>query len=143
MKKFIMMLTCLLLAIFTTSCSKSAVQPVDQFDADSLSAQVTNAVNQQINPSFNNMKDFRIYRDSLIKLNQDKQVFINISQNAFEQCARVTLSKYKSITFTLFMKEYKEGYDHVYKYLQAEQKEPTITIQTDPDSLSPKPKILK
>ena len=49
MKKFIMMLTCLLLAIFTTSCSKSAVQPADQFDADSLSAQVTNAVNQQIN----------------------------------------------------------------------------------------------
>lgn len=142
MKKFIMMLTCLLLAIFTTSCSKSAVQPVDQFDADSLSAQVTNAVNQQLDPSFNNMKEFRIYRDSLIKLNQDKQIFININQNAFEQCARVTLSKYKSITFTLFMKEYKEGYDNVYKYL-TEQKDSPVIVQTGPDSLSPKPKILK
>lgn len=142
MKKFIMMLTCLLLAIFATSCSKSAVQPVDQFDADSLSAQVTNAVNQQLDPSFNNMKEFRIYRDSLIKLNQDKQIFININQNAFEQCARVTLSKYKSITFTLFMKEYKEGYDNVYKYL-TEQKDLPVIVQTGPDSLSPKPKILK
>lgn len=142
MKKFIMMLTCLLLAIFATSCSKSAVQPVDQFDADSLSAQVTNAVNQQLDPSFNNMKEFRIYRDSLIKLNQDKQIFININQNAFEQCARVTLSKYKSITFTLFMKEYKEGYDNVYKYLTEQQDSPVI-VQTGPDSLSPKPKILK
>ena len=142
MKKFIMMLTYLLLAIFATSCSKSAVQPVDQFDADSLSAQVTNAVNQQLDPSFNNMKEFRIYRDSLIKLNQDKQIFININQNAFEQCARVTLSKYKSITFTLFMKEYKEGYDNVYKYL-TEQKDLPVIVQTGPDSLSPKPKILK
>jgi len=40
------------------------------------------------------------------------------------------------------MKEYKEGYDNVYKYL-TEQKDLPVIVQTGPDSLSPKPKILK
>ena len=141
MKKYFIMLTVMLLAIITTSCSKQSTPIVDQFDADSLSAQVTTAVNQQINPSFSSMKEFRTYRDSLITIQKDKEVFMNISPNAFEQCARVALAKNKRINIQLFMKEYKEGYDHVYKYLQNEQKDPPITM--DPDTLSPKPKVLK
>ena len=85
--------------------------------ADSLSARVTNAVSKQLNPTFGSIKEFKNYRDSLMNIEKEKAVFINMSQNAFEQCSNVTLSIHGKLNFNLFMKEYKAGYDHVYKYL--------------------------
>lgn len=85
--------------------------------ADSLSARVTNAVSEQLNPTFSSVKEFKSYRDSIMNIEKEKAVFINMSQNAFEQCSNVTLSIHGKLNFNLFMKEYKAGYDHVYKYL--------------------------
>ena len=84
---------------------------------DSLSARVTNAVSEQLNPTFSSVREFKKYRDSIMNIEKEKAVFINMSQNAFEQCSNVTLSIHGKLNFNLFMKEYKAGYDHVYKYL--------------------------
>lgn len=130
MKKIIFMLVAILLTTVVTSCDNTKKQ---QFDADSLSAQITNSAYQQItNPSFKNVKDFGVYRDSIAKVELEKQIFIKISKNAFEQCSRVVLSKNNNnINFQLFMKEYEEGYDNVYKYLQEDSNTSKITMEKD------------
>lgn len=132
MKKIILLslVVILLTAVFTSCEHKPNKQ---QFDADSLSAQITNSAYQQItNPSFKNVKEFGVYRDSIAKIELEKQIFIKISKNAFEQCSRVVLSKNNNnINFQLFMKEYEEGYDNVYKYLQEDSNTSKITMEKD------------
>lgn len=118
MKKFLTIVMLAVMTLIITACGNQRNE-VDTHEivADSLSARVTNAVSEQLNPTFSSVKEFKSYRDSIMNIEKEKAVFINMSQNAFEQCSNVTLSIHGKLNFNLFMKEYKAGYDHVYKYL--------------------------
>ena len=117
MKKFITMVMLAVMTLILAACGDQQNKVDSEIVADSLSARVTNAVSEQLNPTFGSIKEFKNYRDSLMNIEKEKAVFINMSQNAFEQCSNVTLSIHGKLNFNLFMKEYKAGYDHVYKYL--------------------------
>ena len=135
MKKFLSIVMLAVMTLIVTAC-KDQQKKIDtsQIVADSLSTRVTNAVSEQLNPTFSSITEFKNYRDSIVNIEKERLAFINISQNAFEQCANVTLSIHKKLSFELFMKEYKAGYDHVYKYLTDDppvtQEEPVITTDT-------------
>lgn len=118
MRKFLTIVMLAVMTLIITACGNQRNE-VDTHEivADSLSARVTNAVSEQLNPTFSSVKEFKSYRDSIMNIEKEKAVFINMSQNAFEQCSNVTLSIHGKLNFNLFMKEYKAGYDHVYKYL--------------------------
>ena len=118
MKKFLSIVMLAVMTLIVTACGNQRNE-VDTHEivADSLSARVTNAVSEQLNPTFSSVREFKSYRDSIMNIEKEKAVFINMSQNAFEQCSNVTLSIHGKLNFNLFMKEYKAGYDHVYKYL--------------------------
>lgn len=135
MKKFLSIVMLAVMTLIVTACGNQRNE-VDTHEimADSLSARVTNAVSEQLNPTFSSVKEFKSYRDSIMNIEKEKAVFINMSQNAFEQCSNVTLSIHGKLSFNLFMKEYKAGYDHVYKYLTDDppitKEEPVITTDT-------------
>lgn len=118
MRKFLTIVMLAVMTLIVTACGNQRNE-VDTHEivADSLSARVTNAVSEQLNPTFSSVREFKKYRDSIMNIEKEKAVFINMSQNAFEQCSNVTLSIHGKLNFNLFMKEYKAGYDHVYKYL--------------------------
>ena len=135
MKKFITMVMLAVMTLIITACGDQQKKvDTSKIVADSLSARVTNAVSEQLNPTFGSIKEFKNYRDSLMNLEKEKAVFISMPTNAFEQCANVTLSIHKKLSFELFMKEYKAGYDHVYKYLTDDppiaEEESVITTDT-------------
>lgn len=135
MKKFLTIVMLAVMTLIITACGNQRNE-VDTHEivADSLSARVTNAVSEQLNPTFSSVKEFKSYRDSIMNIEKEKAVFINMSQNAFEQCSNVTLSIHGKLNFNLFMKEYKAGYDHVYKYLTDDppiaEEESVITTDT-------------
>lgn len=135
MKKFLTIVMLAVMTLIVTACGNQRNE-VDTHEivADSLSARVTNAVSKQLNPTFGSIKEFKNYRDSLMNIEKEKAVFISMPTNAFEQCANVTLSIHKKLSFELFMKEYKAGYDHVYKYLTDDppiaEEESVITTDT-------------
>ena len=135
MKKFLTIVMLAVMTLIITACGNQRNE-VDTHEivADSLSARVTNAVSEQLNPTFGSIKEFKNYRDSLMNIEKEKAVFISMPTNAFEQCANVTLSIHKKLSFELFMKEYKAGYDHVYKYLTDDppiaEEESVITTDT-------------
>lgn len=118
MRKFLTIVMLAVMTLIVTACGNQRNE-VDTHEivVDSLSARVTNAVSEQLNPTFSSVREFKKYRDSIMNIEKEKAVFINMSQNAFEQCSNVTLSIHGKLNFNLFMKEYKAGYDHVYKYL--------------------------
>mgnify|MGYP003399411356 FL=1 len=135
MKKFITMVMLAVMTLIITACGDQQKKvDTSKIVADSLSARVTNAVSKQLNPTFGSIKEFKNYRDSLMNIEKEKAVFISMPTNAFEQCANVTLSIHKKLSFELFMKEYKAGYDHVYKYLTDDppiaEEESVITTDT-------------
>lgn len=135
MKKFLTIVMLAVMTLIITACGNQRNE-VDTHEivTDSLSARVTNAVSEQLNPTFGSIKEFKNYRDSLMNIEKEKAVFISMPTNAFEQCANVTLSIHKKLSFELFMKEYKAGYDHVYKYLTDDppiaEEESVITTDT-------------
>lgn len=135
MKKFITMVMLAVMTLILAACGDQQKKvDTSKIVADSLSARVTNAVSEQLNPTFGSIKEFKNYRDSLMNIEKEKAVFISMPTNAFEQCANVTLSIHKKLSFELFMKEYKAGYDHVYKYLTDDppiaEEESVITTDT-------------
>ena len=135
MKKFITMVMLAVMTLIITACGDQQKKvDTSEIVVDSLSARVTNAVSEQLNPTFGSIKEFKNYRDSLMNIEKEKAVFISMPTNAFEQCANVTLSIHKKLSFELFMKEYKAGYDHVYKYLTDDppiaEEESVITTDT-------------
>lgn len=134
MKKFITMVMLAVMTLILAACGDQQNKVDSEIVVDSLSARVTNAVSEQLNPTFSSVKEFKSYRDSIMNIEKEKTVFINMSQNAFEQCSNVTLSIHGKLSFNLFMKEYKAGYDHVYKYLTDDppiiKEEPVITTDT-------------
>ena len=134
MKKFITMVMLAVMTLIITACDRHEKVENTQIVADSLSARVTNDVVERLNPTFGSVKEFKNYRDSIMNIEKERAVFINMPQNAFEQCANVTLSIHKKLNFDLFMKEYKAGYDHVYKYLTDDppiaKEEPVIVTDT-------------
>ena len=134
MKKFITMVMLAVMTLILAACGDQQNKVDSEIVTDSLSARVTNAVSEQLNPTFSSVKEFKSYRDSIMNIEKEKAVFINMSQNAFEQCSNVTLSIHGKLSFNLFMKEYKAGYDHVYKYLTDDppiiKEEPVITTDT-------------
>ena len=118
MRKFLTIVMLAVMTLIVTACGNQRNEvDTSKIVADSLSARVTNAVSKQLNPTFGSVKEFKNYRDSIINIEKERAVFINMPQNAFEQCSNVTLSIHGKLNFNLFMKEYKAGYDHVYKYL--------------------------
>ena len=134
MKKFITMVMLAVMTLILAACGDQQNKVDSEIVADSLSARVTNAVSEQLNPTFSSVREFKKYRDSIMNIEKEKAVFINMSQNAFEQCSNVTLSIHGKLNFNLFMKEYKAGYDHVYKYLTDDppiaEEESVITTDT-------------
>ena len=135
MKKFITMVMLAVMTLIITACGDQQKKvDTSEIVVDSLSARVTNAVSEQLNPTFSSVREFKKYRDSIMNIEKEKAVFINMSQNAFEQCSNVTLSIHGKLNFNLFMKEYKAGYDHVYKYLTDDppiaEEESVITTDT-------------
>ena len=134
MKKFITMVMLAVMTLILAACGDQQNKVDSEIVVDSLSARVTNAVSEQLNPTFGSIKEFKNYRDSLMNIEKEKAVFISMPTNAFEQCANVTLSIHKKLSFELFMKEYKAGYDHVYKYLTDDppiaEEESVITTDT-------------
>lgn len=135
MKKFLTIVMLAVMTLIITACGDQQKKvDTSKIVADSLSARVTNAVSKQLNPTFGSIKEFKNYRDSLMNIEKEKAVFISMPTNAFEQCANVTLSIHKKLSFELFMKEYKAGYDHVYKYLTDDppiaEEESVITTDT-------------